>query len=45
MSETPRPWPEADLEAVPHCQACGSVELHEAVPPAWREFLILSVRK
>lgn len=26
MSETPRPWPEADLEAVPYCPVCGSAE-------------------
>ena len=26
MSETPRPWPQADLEAVPHCPVCGSAE-------------------
>ena len=23
MSETPRPWPQADLEAVPQCPVCG----------------------
>lgn len=26
MSETPRPWPQADLEAVPQCPVCGSAE-------------------
>ena len=26
MSEAPRPWPQADLEAVPHCPVCGSAE-------------------
>lgn len=26
MSETPRPWPQADLEAVPYCPVCGSAE-------------------
>jgi 2-polyprenyl-3-methyl-5-hydroxy-6-metoxy-1,4-benzoquinol methylase len=26
MSETPRPWPQADLETVPYCPVCGSVE-------------------
>ena len=26
MSETPRPWPQADLESVPHCPVCGSAE-------------------
>ena len=26
MSETPRPWPQADLEAVPHCPVCGGAE-------------------
>jgi 2-polyprenyl-3-methyl-5-hydroxy-6-metoxy-1,4-benzoquinol methylase len=26
VSETPRPWPQADLEAVPYCPVCGSVE-------------------
>ena len=26
MSETPRPWPQADLESVPHCPVCGCVE-------------------
>ena len=26
MSETPRPWPRADLESVPRCPVCGSAE-------------------
>lgn len=26
MSEAPRPWPQADLEAVPQCPVCGSAE-------------------
>ncbi|MHB8570738.1 MAG: hypothetical protein ACYC97_11150, partial [Metallibacterium sp.] len=26
MSETPRPWPQADLEFVPHCPVCGCAE-------------------
>lgn len=26
MSETPPPWPQSDLEAVPHCPVCGSAE-------------------
>jgi 2-polyprenyl-3-methyl-5-hydroxy-6-metoxy-1,4-benzoquinol methylase len=26
MSESPRPWPQADLEAVPYCPICGSHE-------------------
>lgn len=26
MSEAPRPWPQADLEAVPHCPICGCGE-------------------
>ena len=26
MSETTRPWPQADLESVPHCPVCGCVE-------------------
>ena len=26
MSKTPRAWPQADLEAVPHCPVCGSAE-------------------
>lgn len=26
MSNPPRPWPQADLEAVPYCPVCGSAE-------------------
>jgi len=26
MSESPRPWPQIDIEAVPHCPVCNSVE-------------------
>ena len=45
MNETTRPWPQADLEAVPHCPVCGSADLREMLQPARREFLTLSARK